>query len=185
MVNILPMVKMYLFPFCKQSFASGFEPQIKWIRPCPFCPPNWASNYHEYQANWTLTTRSLPTDGCPTNLFSFLVLFLLPRNLWNSLCHLMIAPGGHGQGGNGLRDWSQSEAYNPICITRKPRRSCPVLTGRAGSFICFNRGQKKSFSQGQLPPKRKRPPPYFCCVQRKEKPSFRGNLTFLCPLGNF
>ena len=25
----------------------------------------------------------------------------------------MIAPGGHGQGGNGLRDWSQSEAPRP------------------------------------------------------------------------
>jgi len=95
MVNILPMVKMYLFPFCKLSLPFGFEPRMSLVRSCPFYPPNGALNYHEFLENWTLTISSFPEEESPTNLFSFLVLFLLPTNLGDSICVVMIVPGGY------------------------------------------------------------------------------------------
>ena len=95
MVNILPMVKMYLFPFCKLSLCFDPEPPITLVRPHPFYPPNWSLNYHKYQVNWMLTTRSSPVEDSSTNLFSFLVLFLLTMNSWNFVCLVMIVPGGH------------------------------------------------------------------------------------------
>ena len=94
MVNILPMVKMYLSPFCKLSLCFDSKPRITLVKPHPFYPPNWSLNYHEYQANWTLTIRSFPAEDSSTNLFSFLVLFLLPTNMWNSICLVIIVPGG-------------------------------------------------------------------------------------------
>ena len=94
MVNILPMVKIYLFPFCKGSPCFDDQPRNSGVRFHPFYPSDWSLNYHEYQVNWTLRTRSFFTRDSSTNLFFFLVLFLLPTNLWNYLCLVIIVPGG-------------------------------------------------------------------------------------------
>jgi hypothetical protein len=91
------MVKMYLSPFCKLLLCFDSKPRITRVRPHPSHPSNWSLNYREYQANWTLTIRSFHVEDSSTNLFYFLVLFLLPTNLWNSICLVIIVHGGHGQ----------------------------------------------------------------------------------------
>ena len=63
MVNILPMVKMYLSSFCKLSIYLGSELRILQVRPHPFYLPNCPLNYHKYQLNWALTIKKLSLGG--------------------------------------------------------------------------------------------------------------------------
>ena len=95
MVNILPMVKMYLFPFCKPSLCFDPEPPITLVRPHPFYPPNWSLNYHEYQANWTLTIKKLPVGRLFDKFISPFGLIFATKEFVDYSLPREIVPGGH------------------------------------------------------------------------------------------
>ena len=136
MVNILPMVKIYLFPFCKGSVSFGNQPQNSGVRFHPVYPSDWSLNYHEYQVNWTLRTRSFFTRDSSTNLFFFLVLFLLPTNLWNYLCLVIV------------RLWRSPDTTvrtkNSFPMAKTPKVKRPPMNP------CFVHGKKEPSFRGNL-----------------------------------